>query len=221
MKTFADKAIEYFLNIKVPKLPKGISVYNPYSQKEVKEIVKSFYKKYYDDNAERTFVVGINPGRFGGGLTGIGFTDPLALREYCGIENYLGNTRELSSKFIYAMIDKVGGVKAFFSKYYLTAMFPLALIKENKNFNYYDDKILAETLYLNMKNSLQSQIKFGSDKRKCICIGKKNADYLNMINSELKYFEKIEVVNHPRWIMQYRLKSIDKYFEEYRKALTV
>jgi len=87
-KTFADKAIKYFSNINSSyNLPKGISVMNPYENSEVKKIVKQFYKKFYNDDNKRTFLIGINPGRFGGGLTGIAFTDPINLEKKCGIKN--------------------------------------------------------------------------------------------------------------------------------------
>ena len=33
--------------------------------------LRSFYEKFYSDNNERILVLGINPGRFGGGTTGI------------------------------------------------------------------------------------------------------------------------------------------------------
>ncbi len=35
----------------------------------------------------RYLILGINPGRFGGGITGIPFTDPIRLQNICGIEN--------------------------------------------------------------------------------------------------------------------------------------
>jgi len=106
--TFAEKATKYFSNFKLPeRLPKEISILNPYSKKEVNNAVQRFYKKYFDDNENRVFVFGINPGRFGGGLTGISFTDPVALREECGIENDLGDRQETGTiEQVYLPDDK-------------------------------------------------------------------------------------------------------------------
>jgi hypothetical protein len=137
---FSEKAIKYFGNLEPPPLPKGIDVMNPYSEEEKLDLVKKFYKKFYSDTQPRLYIFGINPGRFGGGLTGISFTDPVALRSFCGIENNLGNKRELSSEFIYLMIDELGGPQYFFSRCYLSALFPFALIKDSNNYNFYDDK---------------------------------------------------------------------------------
>jgi hypothetical protein len=218
--TFADKAIKYFSTVKAPQnLPEGICILNPYSSPDVMSCVSSFYKKYFDDNNKRIFIWGINPGRFGGGLTGISFTDPVALKEHCGIENNLGSQKELSSKFIYDMINSFGGAGEFFSSCYLTALYPLAIIKDNTNYNFYDEP----RLYLSLKNkiaaSVESQVNFGADKRLAVCLGKKNYKYFKEINDEYSFFERIEILEHPRYIMQYKLKKKEEYIEKYLDIL--
>lgn len=216
MLTFAEKAIAYFtkLNPQI-KLPNEIKILNPFEKNEVRYIVTEFYEKFFDDEQQRIYILGINPGRFGGGLTGISFTDPIALKKHCGIDNQLGNKEELSSKFIYEAIKHFGGVKKFFSKFFLSAIFPLALIKDGNNFNYYDDKKLFLSLKPHLLNSLKAQVKFGADRRIVICLGRKNADYLRIMNDELGLFKRIEVLDHPRFIMQYKKKKLDDYLEQY------
>ena len=219
--SFANKTIKYFLNLREPKhLPSGISIVNPYKSKEVRISVKEFYATHFDDNNERLFVFGINPGRFGGGLTGISFTDPVALRDRCGIENNLGNQKELSSKFIYETIEACGGIEKFYSKIYLAALYPFALIKNNKNYNYYDDKVLFETLKPEIVKSVSLQINFGAKREKVVILGKKNADYFKLINVEYAFFKQIIVLDHPRYIMQYRSKIINEYIEKYVNAFS-
>ncbi|GMU95787.1 uracil-DNA glycosylase family protein [Ignavibacterium album] len=218
--SFADKAIKYFNGLKTPELNLNqTELLNPYSSKEVKEIVRKFFRKFYDDDNERIFIIGINPGRFGGGLTGISFTDPVALREQCGIENNLGNQKELSSKFIYSVANRFGGVEKFFSKVFLTALYPFALLKKGKNYNYYDDKVLAEYLKSEIVKNIKSQIKFSAYRDFAILLGKKNAIYFEPLNSEYKFFKKIIVVEHPRYIMQYKLKQMNDYIKKYIKAV--
>ncbi|MEP0860302.1 MAG: DUF4918 family protein, partial [Ignavibacterium sp.] len=208
--TFADKAKKYFSGLKTPEINfNQTELMNPYSSSVVKKIVREFYLKFYNDDNERIFIIGINPGRFGGGLTGISFTDPVALREECGIKNNLGNQKELSSKFIYSVANQSGGVKKFFSKVFLTALYPFALIKNRKNYNYYDDKALAERLKVDIVKNINSQIKFGARKDFAILLGKKNAEYFEALNDEHNFFKKVIIVEHPRYIMQYKLKNID------------
>ena len=216
MPTFARKAICYFTDLKsLSGLPSGIGLLNPYENANVQSAVKDFYQKFYSDDKKRIYIIGINPGRFGGGLTGIAFTDPVALKKHCGIDNSLGLKEELSSKFIYEVIAQFGGVKEFFSKFFLSAIYPLALIKDGKNYNYYDDKKLFSFLKPQLIVSLKEQIKFGTDRKVVVCLGKKNAEYLKVLNDELKLFSKIEVLDHPRFVMQYRKKKVDYYIKHY------
>jgi hypothetical protein len=220
MQTFAEKAIKYFTSLKVPdNLPFGIEIANPYKSKDVKRIVKKFFKKYFNDNNKRILICGINPGRFGGGLTGISFTDPVALKEECGIENNLGLHRELSSRFIYKFINEMDGVENFYKKYYITALYPLALLKEGKNYNYYDNIHLYNKLRPLIIDALKKQIDFGVDRTFTVSLGKKNSVYLKNINDEFGFFKEVRFVEHPRYIMQYKLKIIDSYLDRYRNVL--
>ncbi len=88
-------------------------------------------------------------------------------------------------------------------------------MKDGKNYNYYDSKELFAFLKPHLKDSLKKQIKFGANQRVVICLGKKNAEYLKILNDELFLFNKIEVLDHPRFIMQYRRKKIELYSEKY------
>jgi hypothetical protein len=77
MTLFADRIISFCINLEFPgKLPSGISVMNPYNENpEVFSVIREFYRKYYSDNRSKHLILGINPGRFGAGVTGIPFTD--------------------------------------------------------------------------------------------------------------------------------------------------
>lgn len=216
MKNFSEIIINFYSELIIPKnLPNGVSIMNPYSSGEVKQIIEKFCRKFFNDNRKRVYVVGINPGRFGGGITGIPFTDPINLEEKCGIKNSLDKKAELSSRFVYMFIDVFGGVKKFYKSFFITAIYPLALIKEGKNFNYYDDQKIYKKLKPEIVQSFQNQLNIGARKDVVICLGKKNEKYLREINKKLKWFEKIITLEHPRYIMQYKYKSRDKYAEKF------
>jgi hypothetical protein len=220
--TFSALAIKYLSSLKnPPRITKDVEILNPYRSADVLSAVKGFCKKFYDDDKERIFVFGINPGRFGGGLTGISFTDPVALRENCGIKNNLGTRKELSSKFIYTIVERFGGVEKFFSNVFLTALYPFAITKNGKNYNYYDDKALAEKLKPEIVQTIQSQIDFGAHRGLAILLGKKNAECFSNLNEEHNFFRRIVVLEHPRYIMQYRLKKIDEYIKKYIDAINL
>ena len=79
---FADRVIEYYSKLQLTdRLPEGVNVLNPYTNDDVLSICKQFYNKYYKDSDGRIFIVGINPGRFGAGITGIPFTDISKMRD--------------------------------------------------------------------------------------------------------------------------------------------
>ena len=219
--SFSSKAIKYFSSLDPQrKRFNNVELINPYSSEGVKNVVIKFYNKFYNDDNQRIFVFGINPGRFGGRLTGISFTDPVALRESCNIDNRFGKRKELSSKFIYAVADEFGGTRKFFSKVFLTALYPFAIIKNGKNYNYYDDKSLTEKLKPKIIETIKSQIEFGARRDVAILLGKKNAKYFFELNNDFHFFDRVVVLEHPRYIMQYRLKKIDYYIKKYIGAIT-
>jgi len=120
LQLYADNIINFYKTIRPPSsLPKGIDVLYPQKQKEVIALVEQFYKKYYSDNNQRTLLFGINPGRFGAGVTGINFTAPKQLKENCGIGHSLKMHSELSAEFIYEAIETYGGVEKFINHFLL------------------------------------------------------------------------------------------------------
>ena len=117
MKTFAERLMGYYRDLRPPgSLPQEVEVMNPYQHEETFRIASTFYHKYYNDTNERYICFGINPGRFGAGITGVPFTDPIRLEEVCGIEHTFDKKAELSSRFIYDMIAAYGGPEKFYSQ---------------------------------------------------------------------------------------------------------
>lgn len=218
---FADKAVSFFNHLQLrTNFPKGVELMNPYRDDKVKAIVGQFFMKYYDDKQKRTGLFGINPGRFGAGITGIAFTDPVNLKEKCGIDNKMQQKHELSSEFVYEMIDAYGGTEKFNEHFFLTAVCPLGFVKEGKNLNYYDRKDLQNAVQNFIIESINKQIAFGLHSKVCLCLGEgKNFKYLDTLNREHNFFEKIIPLAHPRYIMQYKRKQKRDYVKKYLDAL--
>jgi hypothetical protein len=207
------------LDLKVG-LPDEVKVMNPLKDQATFKLCEKFYKKYYSDSNQRHLILGINPGRFGGGITGIPFTDPLRLQNTCSIENEFQKKQELSSGFIYDMIHACGGPEIFYGKFYISAASPLGFIKNNKNLNYYDDRQLAHSIKYFIIESLKVQLEFGINRDIAFCLGEgKNFSYLSILNNEMKFFGKIVALPHPRFIMQYKLKKKEEYIERYLREL--
>lgn len=221
-KLFNDRVIEFYKKIKKNlDLPKNIEVLNPFDDKEVKYSIKMFYNKYYSDSKERILILGINPGRFGAGVTGIPFTDPVNLEVDCLIANNFEKRKELSSDFVYQMIHAFGGAEKFYNKYFIGAVSPLGFVKDEKNFNYYDSTELQDSLEDFIVESIHMQINIGCSTKICYCLGQgKNYKYLQKLNKRHAFFQQIIPLAHPRYIMQYKRKLVSHYIDEYLRILT-
>jgi hypothetical protein len=202
------------------KLPNGVAFMNPYQDKKAFEVCSAFYNKYYSDSGKRKMILGINPGRFGGGITGIPFTDPVKLETWCGITNEFAKKTELSADFIYLMIDACGGPEKFYGNYYISALSPLGFTKDGKNLNYYDIRELQEAVEPFMIDCLNQQLDFNIDNRTAYCLGEgTNYKYLMKLNSRFHFFDSIEPLPHPRFIMQYKRKKLQEYVDLYVEKL--
>src|ERR1700750_1886860 len=114
--TFAKKAIRFNNQLRYTghPLPPGIRMMNPFTDSNQPLLISGkFYQKYYNDAGPRYLILGINPGRYGAGLTVIPFTDPKRLQSECKISYSGKQTHEPSSVFIYDMIRAYGGAEAF------------------------------------------------------------------------------------------------------------
>ncbi len=198
---------------------------NPFKENdEIISIVKKFYTQFYNDTNKRKLILGINPGRFGGGVTGIPFTDSKRLIEVCNIKINSVKSHEPSSVFIYDMIHRYGGVEKFYSQFYINSFCPLGFIELNEknnyvNKNYYDYDDLFQAVQNFIILSLKQQIDFGIDTNVCFVLGKKNAGFISKINEKEKLFNSIVVLEHPRYIQQYKLKEKEKYISAYVEKL--
>lgn len=223
--TFADKVIQFNLKLNFSKpLPRGISVMYPFKENpDVLVSARKFYDKYYRDNNTRKLILGINPGRLGAGSTGIPFTDPKRLEEFCHIKMHAPKTHEPSSVFVYKVIQAYGSVEKFYNDFYISSICPLGFLthKNGKeiNYNYYDNKALEAAVRPFAIAMLQKQIRFGLDRQVCFCFGMgKNFEFIRKINAEYQFFERIIPLEHPRYIMQYKSKSMESYIAKYLSA---
>lgn len=203
-------------------LGEGIGIMNPYRDAAAWAVVETFYPKYYSDIRPRALIFGINPGRHGAGITGIPFTDPIRLAEKCRIPNDLPKRGELSSEFVYMVIDAFGGPAAFYGRYHFTALSPLGFVRDGKNLNYYDDKELMRAFEPFMLRCIRRQLATMPAESTCFCLGEgENYKYFSRINAQHGFFQEIIPLPHPRWVMQYRRKKVAEYVGAYIDKLRI
>ncbi|MET6997579.1 SMUG2 DNA glycosylase family protein [Chitinophaga defluvii] len=226
--TFADHVIGFNKSLHFTgKLPAGIRIMNPFrEQPQVMHIMEAFYQRFYNDHHTRRLILGINPGRLGSGATGIPFTDTKRLTEVCDITIEGVKTHEPSSVFVYDVIHAYGGTRPFYGDFYIGSVCPLGFTSVRQdgteiNYNYYDSKPLTMAVYDFMVKSLREQLTFGIDTRVCYCMGTgKNAAFLQQLNKQERFFEKIVPLEHPRFVMQYRTKRKQEYIDKYLEAFS-
>lgn len=224
---FSEKIIGFNRQLEFTNpLPDGIRIMNPYAENpHALEISSRFYRKFYGDDQPRRMIMGINPGRFGAGVTGIPFTDTRRLKEKCGLEIPGLSTYEPSSVFVYEFIEAFGGVEAFYGRYYISAVCPLGFVKVNEkgrevNYNYYDSRELTDACRDFIVESLETQLRFGMDTDVCFCLGNnQNYKFLHKLNEEKGYFGRIVPLEHPRYIMQYKIKQKEEFVKKFVELL--
>ena len=230
--TFAEKILAFndSLDLDPKLLPEGITLMNPFRGEyadTIKEVTTRFYWRYYSDNKPRHLILGINPGRFGAGVTGVPFTDTKRMRDICGIEIGIAPTHEPSSVFVYKVVDAFGGPERFYRRFYINSVCPLGFTRHNNNrnevnYNFYDDRTLQEAVTPFISDCIEKQIAFGARTNLCFCMGSgKNFKYLTALNSKKEWFDHIVPLDHPRFVVQYRSKRMDEYVQKYVDALTM
>ena len=220
--TFGEKVIDFNRNLMYSdELPENFGVINPYlDNPETIDVMQKFYQKFYNDGNSRKFIVGINPSRHGAGVTGVPFTDTKRLESICGIKMHSAHTHEISSVFLYDMISEFGGATDFYKQFYINSPFPLAIVRKSKegnwlNANYYDDKKLFEMVKDYMIATLQQHISLGLYTSEVYILGKKNATFIQKLNKEANLFGNLKVLEHPRYIQQYKSKAKQLYIDKY------
>jgi hypothetical protein len=202
MQSMANKLTGFYESITPPiGLPPGIELLFPQKDKQVRELTKKFFHKYFDDHKQRSLMLGINPGRFGAGITGVNFTAPKQLKHACGIDHHFKLSSELSAEFIYDMIAEYGGPEKFYQDWFIGAVCPLGFVSKTspgpskggegtpsisrssarkdatdktptgKNINYYDDKKLLEAVTPFIVDCINKQMAMGFNRERCLCIG--------------------------------------------------
>jgi len=218
---FAKNVTDFLTHLSLPcKPPDGIDVLLPYASEEVCRVVQQMCATYYSSPDRRIAIWGINPGRFGAGLTGLAFTDPYAVDHLLGITSALSGRRELSAKFVQKVIEQFGGPQLFYRHFYVTALSPLGYIKGTKNLNFYDDPRLQSTLTPQIQSWVREQLEFGIRRDVTIVLGtgKLKLFFEREIRQQCGFSDVI-YLEHPRFIMQYRRKRIHEYCDRYVSTL--
>ncbi len=220
-KSFASNVASFLTQLASPAgLPAGIEVLDPYRDPEVQRVVREMVRRYYTQAPQRLSVWGINPGRFGAGITGLSFTDPWAVAHQLDIATTLTGRRELSAEFIGDVIDAYGGPQEFYRDIYLGAVSPMGYVANGVNVNFYDTPELLRAVVPYAIACMQEQVRFGLRRDTAVVLGtgKLKQSIERFINPSVG-FGQVIYLEHPRFIMQYRRSQRSAYVERYVDTL--
>lgn len=203
------------------QLPTGFEVMQPYADPAVQFNIHAMCLRYYVDTPKpRLAVWGINPGRLGGGITGLSFTDPYALFHLLHIGPETSMRREPSATFIQMVIEAYGGAVDFYRDVFLSAISPLGFIKDGNNINFYDDPSLAKAIVPFAIDCVGKQTAAGLRKDACIVLGSgKLRAFVEREIVPVVGYTRVVYLDHPRFVMQYRRKAAMQYVEQYVGAI--
>lgn len=218
--SFADRHLRFLTEFPLPPaLPETVEAFSPYQEPMPRALLEQFARRYYLGNQPRVALLGINPGRLGNGRTGVAFTDPVALTAW-GIDNDLPRRREPSSEFVQAVIEAMGGPAVFYQQFFLGSLYPLVLLRNGLNYNFYDSPAVTAALWPSIQDSLRRQtLEVGLARHAAVCLGRRNGHYLQKLNQELQLFDQIHVLDHPRYLMQYKRRELPQHVARYVDTL--
>lgn len=230
MTTFGEKVRAFNSSLDASKLvlPAGVAAMNPFTGENaalINRVTKQFYGRFYSDSEPRNVILGINPGRHGAGLTGTPFTDTKRLASECGIEVSEISSHEVSSVFVYEVINAMGGPKAFYRHFYIGNVCPLGFLTQSNtgrmvNYNYYDNAALQKATTPFIIQSIENQLNFGLQRDVAFVMGKgKNFKFVQKLNKQHGWFKELVPLDHPRYVMQYKTKLKQQYINEYVQLL--
>jgi len=218
--TFAARLLHFLTSFPLPPtLPDEVEAASPYQQPTPLALFTQFAERYYTATNPRVALLGINPGRLGNGRTGVAFTDPVALAAW-GIDNDLPRRREPSSEFVQEVILAMGGPQIFYRHFFLGSLYPLVLLRHGLNYNFYDSPAVTAALWPDIQTSLRRQVEeVGLARHAAICLGRRNGQYFTKLNQELGLFDEIIVLDHPRYLMQYKRRALAENVARYVEVL--
>jgi len=191
-----------------------VALLSPIADDERRKAMAAFCDKFYSDDEKRVFWLGINPSRVRRTSTGIPYTDGHALVDSCGIQNDFNKSRELTADFFYRFVEAYGGAERFFSRHYAGAAYPLSILRKDKYCNYYDNN-LPDEIINSIPEMIRRQSEIGNRGVLVIIGSGHNAKMLTTINQQLGLFSHVLVVEHPRYIMQYKSAHLASYVEKF------
>lgn len=180
-----------------------------------KDNIEKYYDKYVDFDSDKIVLCGLNPGRFGAGLTGVPFIDFKSLSKM--LSNIKKDDGESSAQFFFELVKKFG-IEKFYKICYVTNISKFGYSKKSsaKNVNYPKLPNSAQDWlfkrFIEEMNLIKPKV--------IIPLSDDVAKTLKVLTQAQQLDYKIAPkLNHPAWVMTYKKKDKNLWLQKYYETI--
>jgi len=175
-----------------------------------RQVMDDFWRRFYPEELPRHVICGLNPGRFGAGLTGVPFTDFQTLSRW--MPSVERQDTEPSAQF-FAQVVAAVGVEAFFRRFYVTNVSAVGYVKDGRNLNYHDLPAgaleVVERRFVEEMEIVRPQ--------QIIALGRQVERSIKRLMPNVV----VSYLPHPAWVSTYRKAAQHDWIERYLRVLSV
>lgn len=175
-----------------------------------REGINAFWHKFYGDTIPRVMICGINPGRYGAGMTGIPFIDFMSLSQLVpGVDRM---DSEKSASFFY-QVARGFGVESFFRTFYVSNFSSVGYLRDGKNLNYYD---LPHPALKIVERNFIKEIEIVQPTHIISLSKEVHQSVRSLLPASVDCSLRLP---HPSWVVTYRAGEINQWGSRYREVL--
>ncbi|MCE5361045.1 uracil-DNA glycosylase family protein [Candidatus Igneacidithiobacillus taiwanensis] len=174
--------------------------------------LEAFWQHYVPDPLPQTVILGLNPGRFGAGQTGIPFVDFRSLSALLPEASLPKQDSEPSATFFHRVVQHIGAEK-FYRMFYVSNVSAVGYLRDGKNCNYPD---LPELARPTVARNFAEEMGLLRPKR-IIALGREVEASAQALFPDGSV--RISHLPHPSWIMTYRLREAQSWVRRYAQML--
>jgi uracil-DNA glycosylase len=175
-----------------------------------REGINTFCQKLYGDAIPRVMICGINPGRFGAGMTGIPFLDFISLSQL--IPSIDRVESEKSASFFFRIVSSFGA-EAFFRTFYVSNFSSVGYLRNGKNLNYYD---LPPAALAIVESNFIKEIEIVKPTHVISLSKEVHQSVCRLLSASVDCSLRLP---HPSWVATYRSGEINQWVSRYMEVL--
>ena len=214
--------IDFFYTLRAAKLPVSVKEFLALLESRGIQVLQeflthrawldAFWQHYVPYPLPQTVILGLNPGRFGAGQTGIPFIDFRSLSVLLPDAELPKLDSEPSATFFFRVVQQIGAEK-FYREFFVSNVSALGYLRNGKNANYTDLPQVAQQI---VARNFAEEMAALRPKR-IIALGREAEASAQELYPDGSV--RISHLPHPSWIMTYRLREAQSWVRRYAQML--